>query len=87
MSEDGTRWTRRGKVFWRSQHESWARSDLNQREYCEVPPIPLKAFGVWRAKFKASPQPPARKPLVSIHARWYGTALMGFMRSAAGPSL
>jgi hypothetical protein len=23
--------------------------------------MPLKAFGNWRAKFKAEPQPPARK--------------------------
>jgi hypothetical protein len=31
---------------------------LNQREYREQG-IPLKAFGNWRAKFKAEPQPPA----------------------------
>jgi hypothetical protein len=36
---------------------------LNQREYCEAQRIPLKAFGNWRAKFKAEPQPPARKLL------------------------
>ncbi len=63
MSEDGTRWTRRGEAFWRLHHEAWKRSDLNQREYCEVHGIPLKAFGNWRAKFKAEPQPPARKLL------------------------
>ncbi len=40
-----------------------SRSDLNQREYCEAQGIPLKAFGNWRAKFKAEPQPPARKLL------------------------
>jgi hypothetical protein len=33
------------------------------REYCEAEGIPLKAFGNWRAKFKAEPQPPARKLL------------------------
>jgi hypothetical protein len=36
---------------------------LNQREYCEVQGIPLKAFGNWRAKFKAEPQPQERKLL------------------------
>jgi hypothetical protein len=36
---------------------------LNQREYCEAQGIPLKAFGNWRAKFKAEPQPPERKLL------------------------
>jgi hypothetical protein len=36
---------------------------LNQREYCEAQGIPLKAFGNWRAKFKAEPQPLARKLL------------------------
>jgi len=36
---------------------------LNQREYCEAHGIPLKAFGNWRAKFKAEPQPVERKLL------------------------
>jgi hypothetical protein len=45
------------------RHEAWQRSDLNQREYCEAQGIPLKAFGNWRAKFKAEPQPPTRKLL------------------------
>jgi transposase-like protein len=36
---------------------------LNQREYCEAHGIPLKAFGNWRAKFKAEQQPPVRKLL------------------------
>jgi hypothetical protein len=31
-------------------------SDLNQRQYCEAQGIPLKAFGNWRAKFKAEPR-------------------------------
>jgi hypothetical protein len=52
-----------GEVFWRAHHEAWRRSDLNQREYCEAEDISLKAFGNWRAKFKAEPQPPARKLL------------------------
>ena len=33
------------------------------REYCEAHGLPLKAFGNWRAKFKAEPQPPVRKLL------------------------
>ena len=38
--------------FWRSHHEAWERSTLNQREYCEAHGLPLKRFGNWRAKFK-----------------------------------
>lgn len=54
---------RYGEAFWRAHHEAWRRSELNQREYCEAYGIPLKAFGNWRAKFKAEPQPPVRKLL------------------------
>jgi hypothetical protein len=54
---------RYGEVFWRTHHEAWQQSALNQREYCEAHGIPLKAFGNWRAKFKAEPQPPVRKLL------------------------
>jgi len=35
---------RYGESFWRAHHEAWRRSELNQREYCEVHRIPLKAF-------------------------------------------
>ena len=52
---------RYGEAFWRAHHEAWKRSDLNQREYCEAQGTPLKAFGIWRAKFMAEPQPPVRK--------------------------
>jgi len=38
--------------FWRSHLESWRRSDLNQREYCELHGLPLKRFGNWRANLK-----------------------------------
>ena len=38
--------------FWRHHHEGWQRSDLNQREYCELHGLPLKRFGNWRAQFK-----------------------------------
>ncbi len=38
--------------FWRSHHEGWQASDLNQREYCELHGLPLKRFGNWRAQFK-----------------------------------
>jgi Transposase len=54
---------RYGEAFWRAHHEAWRRSELNQREYCEAQGIPLKAFGNWRAKFTAEPQPPTRKLL------------------------
>jgi hypothetical protein len=52
-----------GEAFWRAHHDAWKRSDLNQRQYCEAQGIPLKAFGNWRAKFKAEPQPVERKLL------------------------
>ena len=51
------------EAFWRAHHDAWKRSDLNQREYCEAQGIPLKAFGNWRARFKAEPQPAERKLL------------------------
>ena len=54
---------RYGEAFWRTHHEAWCRSELNQREYCEAEGIPLKAFGNWRAKFKAEPQLAERKLL------------------------
>jgi hypothetical protein len=56
-------WTRQGEAFWRAHHEAWKRSDLNQREYCEVHGLPRKGFENWRAKFKAEPQAPERKLL------------------------
>jgi hypothetical protein len=61
-NEIGSR-VRYGETFWRAHHEAWQQSALNQREYCEAHGIPLKAFGNWRAKFKAEPQPPVRKLL------------------------
>jgi hypothetical protein len=63
MVDESLSRARYGESFWRAHHEAWHRSDLNQREYCEAQGIPLKAFGNWRAKFKAEPQPPARKLL------------------------
>jgi transposase len=62
VGEDRPR-QRYGEAFWRAHHEAWKRSELNQREYCEAHVLPLKAFGNWRAKFKAEPQPPERKLL------------------------
>jgi transposase-like protein len=40
------------ETFWRSHLDGWRRSDLNQREYCELHGLPLKRFGNWRAQFK-----------------------------------
>ena len=54
---------RYSEAFWRTHHEAWRQSDLNQREYCEAQGLSLKAFGNWRAKFKAEPQPLPRKLL------------------------
>ncbi len=49
--------------FWRAHLEGWRRSDLNQREYCELHGLPLKRFGNWRAKFKHEDDVPHRKLL------------------------
>ena len=63
MADEGRSRERYGEAFWRAHHEGWRQSDLNQREYCEAQGLSLKAFGNWRAKFKAEPQPPPRKLL------------------------
>jgi hypothetical protein len=63
MADGGSSRERYGEAFWRAHHEAWRQSDLNQREYCEAQGLSLKAFGNWRAKFKAEPQPPVRKLL------------------------
>ena len=63
MVDENGAWTRQSEAFWRAHHEAWKRSDLNQRQYCEAEGLPLKAFGNWRAKFKAEPQSPERKLL------------------------
>ena len=75
MANEHRAWTRQGEAFWRAHHEAWKRSDLNQRQYCEAEGIPLKAFGNWRAQFKAEPQPPVRKLL-------YRPALKPSLKSA-----
>ncbi len=49
--------------FWRAHLEGWRRSDLNQREYCELHGLPLKRFGNWRAKFGHEDDVPREKLL------------------------
>jgi hypothetical protein len=63
MADAGWSRERYDEGFWRAHHEAWQQSDLNQREYCESHGLSLKAFGNWRAKFKAEPQPQPRKLL------------------------
>ncbi|MBO6946335.1 MAG: transposase [Rhodospirillales bacterium] len=63
MTEEFVKRPRYGEAFWRAHHEAWKRSDLNQREYCEAHDLSLKAFGNWRAQFKAEPETPERKLL------------------------
>jgi len=63
MAEHKVRRVRYGEAFWRAHHEAWKRSDLNQREYCQLHGISLKAFGNWRAEFTAEPEAPVRKLL------------------------
>jgi hypothetical protein len=81
---------RYGEAFWRAHHEAWLQSELNQREYCEAYGIPIKAFGNWRARFKAEPQSPARKVLyrrgVLSHALSQGLSHgLGHDLSVSGP--
>jgi len=49
--------------FWRAHLYGWRRSDLNQREYCELHGLPLKRFGNWRAKLKHEERASAGKLL------------------------
>ncbi len=49
--------------FWRAHLEGWRRSDLNQREYCELHGLPLKRFGNWRAKLNHEDDVPGQKLL------------------------
>jgi transposase-like protein len=51
------------ETFWRGHLDGWHRSDLNQREYCELHGLPLKRFGNWRAKFKHEDPPKTGKLL------------------------
>lgn len=63
MADEHRTWKRQGEAFWRAHHEAWKRSDLNQRQYCEVHGLPQKAFENWRQKFRAEPQPFERRLL------------------------
>ena len=49
--------------FWRAHLDGWCRSDLNQREYCELHGLPLKRFGNWRAKLRHEEPAPTGKVL------------------------
>jgi hypothetical protein len=56
-------WKRQPEDFWRAHHEGWKRSDLNQRQYCELHGLPQKAFENWRQMFRLEPEPPQCKLL------------------------
>ncbi|HET7057610.1 MAG TPA: transposase [Nitrospiraceae bacterium] len=47
------------EAFWRSHHEAWQRSNLNQHEY-EAHGLVLKRFENWRAKFRDEPEVPQK---------------------------
>ena len=68
MADEHRARQRHGEAFWRAHHEAWKRSDLNQREYCEAHGLPLKAFGNWRAKFKARAAATAAQAALSAPA-------------------
>jgi len=69
MAENAAPRARHGEAFWQAHYEAWQRSDLNQREYCDSQGLSLKAFGNWRAKFKAEPQPPGAQAAVPARRR------------------
>jgi transposase-like protein len=48
------------EAFWRSHHEAWRRSNLNQREYCKAHGLVLKRFENWRSKFRDEPEMPQK---------------------------
>jgi hypothetical protein len=43
MASEQRPWKRQREDFWRAHHEAWKRSDLNQRQYCELHGLPQKA--------------------------------------------
>ena len=49
--------------FWRAHLDSRRRSDLNQREYCELHGLSLKRFGNWSAKLRHEEPAPTGKLL------------------------
>jgi hypothetical protein len=57
MADKASPRARYGEAFWRVHRQTWKRSDLNQREYCESQGLLLKAFGNWRTKLEAEPHP------------------------------
>jgi hypothetical protein len=63
MASEQRPWKRQREDFWRAHHEAWKRSDLNQRQYCELHGLPQKAFENWRQMFRLEPEPPQRKLL------------------------
>jgi hypothetical protein len=85
MADENRTWRRQDESFWRAHHEAWKRSDLNQRQYCEAEGIPLKAFGNWRAIFRAEPQLPERKLL--YRRRGLSHSLSHSLSHTLGPSL
>jgi hypothetical protein len=47
MADQNRPWRRQGEDFWRTHHEAWKRSDLNQRQYCEFHNLPHRSH--WSA--------------------------------------
>jgi len=71
--------------FWRAHLDGWRRSDLNQREYCELRGLPLKRFGNWRATLRHEERPAA-------HLKDFGGVLQvdgyaGFERLTVGGNI
>lgn len=48
------------EAVWRSHHDAWRRSNLNQREFCGAHGLVLRPFGNWRVKFRDEPEVPRK---------------------------
>ena len=63
MASEQRPWKRRREDFWRTPHQGWKRSDLNQRQYCEFQGLPQKVFENGRQILRLEPESPQRKLL------------------------
>ena len=57
------------RVFWRLHIEGWIRSELSQREYCEVHALDRKGFRRWRLQLKYETEVAERKALLRGRGR------------------
>jgi hypothetical protein len=56
MSNDIDPGVRHGEAFWRKLHEAWKRNAWFNGSIAKLTGMPLRPFGIWRAKFKPNPR-------------------------------